>query len=126
MAESISSNDHESKSYWEKELEKSSLREPPMKAKLQWLKPLSIMHRMEFRGLDKRDFYVPQKHDAYEYQVWNIPSTRRSICPDYYIDYMKCVDHVQNTFYVRNQFAKKKKDYCWKMHDNYVNCKRET
>ena len=125
MAEGISSHQPK-KSYWETELEKTSLAEPPMKPKITWLKPLSIMHRFEFRGLDKRDYYEPEQHDAWEHQVWNIPSVRRTFCSDYFVDYVKCVDQIQSLFPLRNSAISRKAKYCWKMHDNYVNCKRET
>jgi hypothetical protein len=36
--------------YWHQELKKPSLKEPPLKYKYYWLKPLSTFHRMEFRG----------------------------------------------------------------------------
>jgi hypothetical protein len=36
--------------YWEQELKKNSLKEPPMKARFLWLKPLTIFHGLEFRG----------------------------------------------------------------------------
>lgn len=40
----------ESKNHWEKELEKDSLKEPPFKSKLSWMKPLTHLHALEFRG----------------------------------------------------------------------------
>lgn len=36
--------------HWEKELEKRSLREPPLVSKFKWLKPLTIFQSLEFRG----------------------------------------------------------------------------
>lgn len=45
-----SESSHIKKSYWEKELEKDSLKEPPMKRKWHWLKPLTTYHALEFRG----------------------------------------------------------------------------
>jgi hypothetical protein len=38
------------KNHWELELEKTSLKEPALKSKYQWLKPLTVYHALEFRG----------------------------------------------------------------------------
>jgi hypothetical protein len=38
------------KNHWELQLEKVSLREPALKGKYYWLKPLTIYHALEFRG----------------------------------------------------------------------------
>jgi len=43
---------HANDSYWNKELEKQSLKENPFKHKLFWLKPLTMYHRFEFRGMN--------------------------------------------------------------------------
>jgi hypothetical protein len=41
---------HVDKNHWEKELEKESLREPPIVNKLFWQNPLTHLHALEFRG----------------------------------------------------------------------------
>jgi hypothetical protein len=42
---------HESpKNYWAKELEKPSLAEPKL-TKFMWVKPLSLFHTLEFKGI---------------------------------------------------------------------------
>ena len=38
------------KNHWELQLEKVSLREPALKNKYSWLKPLTVYHALEFRG----------------------------------------------------------------------------
>ena len=40
----------DTKTHWEKELQKPSLKEAPLKPKFQWMKPLTIYHTLEFRG----------------------------------------------------------------------------
>ena len=49
--ETLPNNNQPTKSYWEKELEKPSLKEPPLKSKFFWLKPLTPYHSLEFRGI---------------------------------------------------------------------------
>jgi hypothetical protein len=44
--------DNSGKNYWEKELEKKTLKEPPLKSKFQWIKPLTVYHALVFRGLN--------------------------------------------------------------------------
>jgi hypothetical protein len=38
------------KNHWEKELEKESLKEPALKPRYSWLRPLTHLHALEFRG----------------------------------------------------------------------------
>jgi hypothetical protein len=40
----------ENKNHWEKELERESLKEAPMKNKFLWKNPLTHLHAIEFRG----------------------------------------------------------------------------
>jgi hypothetical protein len=37
--------------HWEKELLKSSLKEPSFKHKSEWVRPLTIFHTLAFRGI---------------------------------------------------------------------------
>lgn len=110
--------------HWEEELKKPSLKEPSFKAKYQWLKPMLVFTKCEFRGLDKRDYYEPPKYDEWDYQAWNIPPSRRGFCTDYYVDLAKCHAYNQGL----HQFSRKslltRSDLCWKMSDNYENCKK--
>jgi hypothetical protein len=38
------------KNFWEEQLKRITLKEPPMKSKWSWIKPLSGYHTLEFRG----------------------------------------------------------------------------
>jgi hypothetical protein len=38
------------KNHWELEIEKHSIKEPTLRSKFQWLKPLTVYHSLEFRG----------------------------------------------------------------------------
>ena len=38
------------KNYWEQQLQRSSLKEPPLVPKSQWIKPLSVFLALEFKG----------------------------------------------------------------------------
>ena len=47
-------NDHstgEKLSYWEEELKKPSLKEPPLVSKYKWIRPLTVFHSLAFRGI---------------------------------------------------------------------------
>ncbi len=37
--------------YWEEQLKRPSLKEPAMKTKYYWLKPLTVYHALEFKGI---------------------------------------------------------------------------
>jgi hypothetical protein len=37
-------------SYWEQQLLRPNLKEPPMVSKYHWLKPLTVYHALEFKG----------------------------------------------------------------------------
>jgi hypothetical protein len=117
---------HVPKNYWEKELEKVSLKEPSLVSKYFWLKPLTMFHSLEFRGLDKRDFYEPQDYDAWDYQAWNIQSIGKfdKRCSNYYVDLKKCHHYLKSEFGFIKQSFIKRTNYCWKQHDNLSNCKR--
>lgn len=115
-----------SSNHWENELQKPSLKEPPLKSKWLWLKPLTVYHSLEFRGLDKRDYYEPPEYDAWDHQVWNTPPTSRFIkkCANYQMDLNKCHRYLKAEFpFVKTSFNKRH-DYCWKIQDNLSNCKR--
>jgi hypothetical protein len=76
--------------------------------------------------LDKRDYYDPPEYDAWDHQVWNTIKTARLTprCANYQIDLQKCQQFVKAEFpFAKNSLAKRK-DYCWKMQDNFTNCKR--
>ena len=114
------------RNYWEDQLERSNLKEPNLVSKKFWLKPLTVYHALEFRGLDKRDSYEPHNNDAWDFQAWNTPgfSKFNKKCADYYLDLKKCHHYLKSEFpYVKKSFVERK-NYCWKMHDNYTNCKR--
>ena len=112
--------------HWEKELEKPSLAEPLLKSKYFWLKPLTVFHALEFKGLDKRDYYEPPSYDAWDHMAWNTPNQARfdKKCADYYLDLRKCQHYLKSEFRVGKTAFIKRKDYCWKMQDNFANCKR--
>jgi hypothetical protein len=114
------------KSYWEKELEKPSLKEAPLVSKWNWLKPLTVYHALQFRGLDKRDYYEPQGYDAWDHQAWNTQIGKRSLqqCQDYVLELNKCHRYLKAEFPLLKRSLIKRKDYCWKIQDNYTNCKR--
>ena len=109
--------------FWELELKKDSLKEPKLR-KFIWYKPLSIYHTLEFRGLDPRDYYEPPKYDSWDFQAWNVPVDYRNVCGDYYIDYHKCNAYMKKEFPILKVGMIKRPIYCWKMFDNYQNCKR--
>lgn len=120
--------------HWEEELKKESLKETPLKPKSQWLKPLTIYHSLEFKGkltnlikgLDERDFYKAPEYDAWDYQAWNVLSRNRIIpkCNNYYLDLQKCQHYLKAEFpHVKTSFLNRR-NYCWKIHDNYNNCIR--
>ena len=47
------------KNHWELDLEKTSLKEPALKSKYHWLKPLTVYHALEFRGnFQSFNFYL--------------------------------------------------------------------
>lgn len=55
MSHNDNHNDAQSDSklnHWEKELLKTSLKEPAFKPKGEWVKPLTIFHTLAFRGND--------------------------------------------------------------------------
>jgi hypothetical protein len=53
---SHSSHNEDSKShlsYWEQQLKRPNLQEPPLVGKFHWLKPLTVYHVLEFKGIKK-------------------------------------------------------------------------
>jgi hypothetical protein len=76
--------------------------------------------------LDPRDHYTPQKYDTWDHQAWNTQSTKRLIkdCQDYQLDLQKCHRYVKAEFPLLKTSLIKRKDYCWKIQDNFTNCKR--
>ena len=42
---------HVEQNHWEKQLEKESLKEPELKSKFNWTRPLTHIHALEFRGI---------------------------------------------------------------------------
>lgn len=113
-------------SYFKKELEKESLREPALISKLFWLKPKTAYNQMEYRGIDQRDKYKSTKKDEWDAQVWNIPTTERNHkCMDYFIDFRQC-KHFIASVYPAGKFAyDKHSNYCWKQELNHKNCINE-
>ena len=111
--------------YWTKQLEKESLKEPKMKNKMFWIKPLTYFHVFEFRGLDPRDKYEPAEIDQWDAQVWNLPTHKRALCKEYYVDYLQCYSAVRSEFTFWSLAYAKQGLYCWKQYDNYQNCKAE-
>jgi hypothetical protein len=87
---------------------------------------LTVFHALEFRGLDKRDFYEPQNYDAYDHLAWNTPNQVKfnKRCSDYYMDLLKCQHFLKVEFPIVKTSLIKRRSYCWKMQDNYANCKR--
>ncbi len=69
--------------------------------------------------------YEAEKYDAWEHQIWNTAATKRGVCMDYWADWTKCVQYVKATYPYKKSFVWKRKDYCWKQHDNYYHCKQE-
>lgn len=114
-----------SKSYWEKELEKDSLKEPPMKSKISWIKPMTMFHDLEYRGIDERDKYKPQDIDEWDAQVWNLSTDKRTTCKEYFVDYSKCIDYIGNVYKTRYGESRHKKRFCWKPFVNYQHCLEE-
>lgn len=108
--------------HWEKELEKTSLKEPGFQSKFFWVKPLSYFHEMEYRGMDPRDIYTPTVKDEYDFLVWNIPINRRGICRDYYVDFVQCGTAISAKYGHANSTQHKIHKYCWKPHINYLHC----
>jgi hypothetical protein len=74
--------------------------------------------------LDVRDYYEAPKYDAWDHQAWNVTTTKRSICSEYVVDIHKCQAFLKGYFPIAKRALQKRKDYCWKMYDNYNNCKR--
>ena len=111
-----------SKSHWEKELEKDSLKEPPMKSKLLWIKPLTTFHSLEYRGIDERDKYEPKEIDEWDAQVWNLTTRHRTKCKEYLVDYTKCVDYLNSEFITRRGGYRNQHRFCWKPFLNYQHC----
>lgn len=108
--------------HWEKELEKPSLKEPKFQNKLFWVKPLSLFHHMEYRGMDPRDKYTPTVKDEWDFLVWNIPLNRRGICRDYYVDLVQCSTAIASKYGHAQKTKLKIDKYCWKPHINYLHC----
>lgn len=108
--------------YWVNELKKESLKEPGMKSKLFWIKPLSVFHGFEDRGFDQRDYYDVAPIDEWDAQVWNLSSSRRGKCIEYYVDYKQCATYVNSHFNIAKFGFVNQKKYCWKAFDNYTNC----
>lgn len=115
----------ENECYFTNELKKDSLKEPSLISKLFWIKPLSHYHLDAYRGLDPRDEYKPTKKDEWDFMVWNVPTMRRGICSDYYVDYMQCNAYVSSKYHIFGQSNKKVPKYCWKQIDNYHHCQEK-
>jgi hypothetical protein len=77
-------------------------------------------------GLDKRDYYEPPNYDAWDYQAWNINHIGRfnKKCGDYFLELKKCHHFLKSEFPILKESLQKRRLYCWKIHDNFNNCKR--
>lgn len=114
-----------SECHWTKELEKHSFKEPKLRNKLFWLKPLSVFHRLEYRGIDSRDKYEATYKDEWEMQIWNIPTVKRGPCRDYYVDFIQCTKYLEGHFtFFFNAWTMHGR-YCWKPYNNYASCMDE-
>ena len=115
--------EYATKSFFETELEKDSLKEPKLKwNKLLWLKPLNPLSHKEYRGIDPRDQYLTTKKDAWDHQIWNTASPRRSVCQDFWVDYVQCGRALEGSFPNWNIAVGKEGQYCWRPYINYVHC----
>ena len=74
--------------------------------------------------MDKRDYYEAPKYDEWDYQAWNLSPSNRGFCTDYYVDLSKCHAFVEAAFPFARMSLLRRTDYCWKINDNYENCKR--
>ena len=54
----------------------------------------------------------------------NIKLSMTEKCADYYLELKKCHHYLKAEFPLVKQSFIKRKDYCWKIHDNFNNCKR--
>lgn len=108
--------------YFVNELSKDSLKEPPMKYKIFWNKPLSLFHKLEFRGIDARDRYKATKKDEWDMQVYNVPTKFRGPCRDYIVDYLACSTSVYTKVLFLNKGVEDATKYCWKPRVNYDAC----
>lgn len=76
--------------------------------------------------MDKKDYYEAPEYDAWDHQAWNTDRYARMIprCANYHIDLQKCQQYLKAEYpLVKTSFIHRK-DYCWKIQDNYSNCKR--
>ncbi len=127
MTEHHESTEHnqQQENYWLNELKKESLKEPKLKSKFFWIKPMSIFHQLEFRGIDPRDKYQPAPIDEWDAQVWNLATEKRGLCKEYYVEYSQCNLALINKYKWWKTNTTKRGTYCWKQHDNYMNCFEE-
>jgi hypothetical protein len=58
--------------------------------------------------------------------AWNLNPSDRGMCADYYVDLQKCRAYMAAKYPWGRMSILKRSDYCWKISDNYENCKKVT